>query len=409
MNFEPQKFFIGLMDFFSILLPGALLTYLLKDEVGPVVLGDYKYLKLSGAEGVAVFLVTSYLFGHLIFLLGTWLDEFYDMDRRLTLNKQIKLLANRGKLLPWLSRMAIWLVFKRESDLAVNRAGKIKKEMLKGLQAKDDINILQAKDGINNFQWCKALLAKEHPASLATVQRFEADSKFFRCFVIVLLVLVVLWGWQDKLQLVGIGSALMPLAMWRYMEQRFKSTNQAYWSVITLMAKEGKISLEDKPATTVNSATHAGGVIFRKRWWGRVEYLLVEAKDDPAQWVLPKGHIEADENRRETAVREVHEETGVWAKIIADLGPVTFTVNGEAITTQFFLMKYAGRGLRQEASREHKWFRYDEAITKANHLETRDLLKLVEPHKIPEMLKSEKQIKAAQELLESAEMRRARL
>jgi len=32
MNFEPQKFFIGLMDFFSILLPGALLTYLLMDE-----------------------------------------------------------------------------------------------------------------------------------------------------------------------------------------------------------------------------------------------------------------------------------------------------------------------------------------------------------------------------------------
>lgn len=31
MNFDPQKFFIGLMDFFSILLPGALLTYLLME------------------------------------------------------------------------------------------------------------------------------------------------------------------------------------------------------------------------------------------------------------------------------------------------------------------------------------------------------------------------------------------
>jgi hypothetical protein len=37
MNFEPQKFFIGLMDFFSILLPGALLTYLLRGEAGPAV------------------------------------------------------------------------------------------------------------------------------------------------------------------------------------------------------------------------------------------------------------------------------------------------------------------------------------------------------------------------------------
>jgi hypothetical protein len=33
MNFEPQKFFIGLIDFFSILLPGAVLTYLTKEWV----------------------------------------------------------------------------------------------------------------------------------------------------------------------------------------------------------------------------------------------------------------------------------------------------------------------------------------------------------------------------------------
>jgi hypothetical protein len=75
VNFEPQKFFIGLMDFFSILLPDALLTYLLMGEVGPAVLGD-RYAKLDGAEVWAAFLFASYLFGHLVFLLGAWLDEF---------------------------------------------------------------------------------------------------------------------------------------------------------------------------------------------------------------------------------------------------------------------------------------------------------------------------------------------
>lgn len=34
MNFDPQKFFIGLMDLFSILLPVALLTWLLISKVG---------------------------------------------------------------------------------------------------------------------------------------------------------------------------------------------------------------------------------------------------------------------------------------------------------------------------------------------------------------------------------------
>ena len=77
MNLDPQKLFIGLMDFFSILLPGALLTDLLMGEVGPVVLGD-RYAKLDGAQAWAAFLFASYLFGHLVFLLGSWLDEFYD-------------------------------------------------------------------------------------------------------------------------------------------------------------------------------------------------------------------------------------------------------------------------------------------------------------------------------------------
>ena len=104
MNFDPQKFFIGLMDFFSILLPGALLTYLLMGEVGPVVLGD-RYARLAGAEAWAAFLFANYLFGYLIFLLGSWLDEFYDWARRYTLNTQIALLARRGRLLPWLARL----------------------------------------------------------------------------------------------------------------------------------------------------------------------------------------------------------------------------------------------------------------------------------------------------------------
>lgn len=38
MNFDLQKCFISLMDFFSILVPGAMLTILLMGEVGSVVL-----------------------------------------------------------------------------------------------------------------------------------------------------------------------------------------------------------------------------------------------------------------------------------------------------------------------------------------------------------------------------------
>jgi hypothetical protein len=218
MSLDPQKFFIGLMDFFSILLPGTLLTWLLMGEVSPAVLGD-RYANLAGAQAWAAFLFASYLFGHLVLLLGSWLGELCDWARRYTLNTQIALLARRGRLLPWLARALIWLVFKRERNLAVDRAGKIRQQAF---------GALQARDAINTFQWCKALLNAESPASLVVVQRFETDSKFFRRFTVVLLILLATWPRQHQWPLAGIPVvlALHLLALWRCMEQRFKVTNQ---------------------------------------------------------------------------------------------------------------------------------------------------------------------------------------
>lgn len=50
MTFDSQKFFIGLMDVFSILLPGALSTYLLMGEVGSVLVGDREREKKTCQE-----------------------------------------------------------------------------------------------------------------------------------------------------------------------------------------------------------------------------------------------------------------------------------------------------------------------------------------------------------------------
>src|SRR6516164_7542581 len=152
MNFEPQKFFIGLMDFFSILLPGALLTYVLMGEAtGLTVLG---FEKLDRADSWAIFLFVSYLLGHIVFLVGSWLDDFYDWVRGYTLNTQIEMLARRGYLLPWLFRALIWLVFGRERNRAVYRAAEIKRQVL---------GPLRTNDAVNTFQWSKALLNIESP------------------------------------------------------------------------------------------------------------------------------------------------------------------------------------------------------------------------------------------------------
>ncbi len=66
----------------------------------------------------------------------------------------------------------------------------------------------------------------------------------------------------------------------------------------------------------------AGGVVLR-RVGDELEVLLVRYHS--GDWAFPKGHIEAGETPRQTAVREVQEETGVQAHILAALGHTRYT------------------------------------------------------------------------------------
>lgn len=374
MNFEPQKFFIGLIDFFSILLPGALLTYLLKEDVGTRLLGD-RYDQITGIEGWVVFLFSSYLLGHFIFLVGSWLldDHVYDRIRKATDQEQIKRLAEGKKLSSVVTRSLAAIFIKGGSGEAVGQAVKIKNHYL------DPLNSSEA---INAFQWCKAKLTLKHPEALAAVQRFEADSKFFRSLVVVLFLLLPweLFNGRPEIvaarsEIAAISVLLLVLAFWRYVDQRVKATNQAYWYIITLesQAEGGFRQPLESPG---DGLSHAGGVVFR-RTGDRVEYLLVQAKRAPQDWVLPKGHIKAGKPVRETAVREVREETGVWARVRNELGSISFTGDGKTTNVQFFLMEAMAEGKPIE-ERKHKWLTLDEALHRATHNETKDLMKLAE-------------------------------
>lgn len=368
--FEPQKFFIGVIDFFAVLLPGALLVYVVKDRLGERLLGD-DYSRLEGTEAILVFLFSAYLLGHFIFLIGSLaLDEYaYDRIRKATDRELFKLLAcgpNNKGLPRRLTRRIARILVKSPSDQAVELAVRIKEHYL---------DPLHASPSINAFQWCKARLTLEKPEALSTVQRFEADSKFFRSLVI-LLAMTVPWWLVTQRWLVGtIGFVLLPLAFWRYFEQRLKAVNQAYWYIITL--EGSKNVMITKPSSQhAQGATHGGGVVFRQAGES-VKYLLVSAKSAPNEWVLPKGHIEAGERPEETAVREVREETGVWARIEGDLGDSDYCVGGDPIRIRFYLMRaIEHRGPAEP--RKIGWFSLDEALRKATHAETRDIIERAE-------------------------------
>jgi 8-oxo-dGTP pyrophosphatase MutT (NUDIX family) len=64
----------------------------------------------------------------------------------------------------------------------------------------------------------------------------------------------------------------------------------------------------------------------------------------PGLWALPKGNIGRGEDPRDTAVREVFEETGAEGRVVEKLGDVryVYTWAGERIfkVVSFFLLRY---------------------------------------------------------------------
>lgn len=372
MSFEPKNFFVGLVDFFSILMPGAVATFLGKEWVLNQSLPFEP--PTDSAEAVALLLFVSYVLGHFIFLLGAVvLDEFvYDPMRKWTYWGQVQRLAQgHGFSANWAQRIAASkLLFGRFPDEAVLCVSRHKARLLYRA------NATQA---LNAYQWSKARLSKENPEGLAAVQRFEADSKFFRSFVVVLVVLTLVWlvtlhwAWA----LVSFGFSL--LAFVRYIEQRFKATQQAYWNIIALDAAESNAFAPTYPERS-DGLTHAGGVV-RRRKNASFEYLLVTAKKNRDEWLLPKGHIEPGEEPEQTAVREVLEETGCWARIVGHIDDALITNTEATARVRFFLMHLVAEERLNQGDAHHpstrieergiKWLSLEEAESQATFAEVK--------------------------------------
>jgi 8-oxo-dGTP pyrophosphatase MutT (NUDIX family) len=108
--------------------------------------------------------------------------------------------------------------------------------------------------------------------------------------------------------------------------------------------------------------THGGGVVWRGEP-GAAEILLVRAKPEPHDWVLPKGHIEPGELPHECARREVREEAGIDAEAGAFVGEDAFTTpDGKRVYAAFFVMRFL-RLVSPDESREVRWCSFPEALT----------------------------------------------
>lgn len=104
-------------------------------------------------------------------------------------------------------------------------------------------------------------------------------------------------------------------------------------------------------------------------------------------WSLPKGHVEEGETAPEAAVREVFEETGVQAEIVAELGVVDFwfTADDKRVhkTVHHFILQAVGGEISGDNPEvlTAEWVELDRAAARLAYADERKLL-----HKARRML-----------------------
>jgi len=129
-------------------------------------------------------------------------------------------------------------------------------------------------------------------------------------------------------------------------------------------------------------AISSGGIVYR-RSKGVTEVALIRVRD---RWCLPKGKVEGGEGLKETALREVREETGLEGKVVNKLGDITYwftnkTREGETVKifkrVYFYLIRYL-KGDVREHDREVEeacWVTIEEAVKKLAYASERQMMR----------------------------------
>ena len=125
----------------------------------------------------------------------------------------------------------------------------------------------------------------------------------------------------------------------------------------------------------------SGGIVFRlSKDKKDIEILLIQ--DSKNRWTIPKGHIEPGENAKQTAVREIGEEAGLYhISILCWLGKIHFKYRRldklVLMTTQIYLVHSLDS--HETPQKENwmngiKWFKFSDAL---DAVEYEDIEKLM--------------------------------
>ncbi len=116
----------------------------------------------------------------------------------------------------------------------------------------------------------------------------------------------------------------------------------------------------------MKEAVSCGGVVIYR---GKILLLFKNYHDRFIGWVLPKGTVEEGEEYKETALREVKEESGANGTIVSYLGTSEYEFNipedKVSKTVHWYLMagdSYYSKPQKEEFFTDSGFYKYHEAI-----------------------------------------------
>lgn len=247
---KPDDFFVSIVDFFSIILPGALVAFILKDFAMAQVFGSVLPQITSEISKWIAFIFASYLVGNFISLASPWLDPLYnrvyakyqqakaEQEAEMNIRQKIKLFW-RGIKSPQKIGDGPLLVYSKE---------------LKRRALEDAEHITARPHGkiMNTIRWATALVRIQNPSAAKDIDRIEANSKFFRSLAISLLFVSIYLAFYVPGIAFTSCLVLMFLSCWRYMNLRWKRTTLTleYFVAISKMPKASEANIPASDAAS---------------------------------------------------------------------------------------------------------------------------------------------------------------
>lgn len=204
---KPGDFLLGVLDFFAVLLPGSMATWLATRYIpAPELTRALSFGLTTNASpdpvvsGTAFFL-SSYVLGHFVYMAGAKLDSLYDRWRERTRP--------------------------RDADKVYRAAEAARKQLTPDL-ALSDFTLLK---------WARAYIQVHASHARGEIDRLEADSKFFRSLVVVAIAFTLHFFLIQRSTRMALVSLFMSaLAYNRFRVRRWSMTELSYGTAVIVFA-----------------------------------------------------------------------------------------------------------------------------------------------------------------------------